>query len=62
MINRTIEDTSPVRFNTAFRYELADKTGKKVARAGLSRSRHLPALHARIRAGDRKRRVPEPSG
>jgi len=26
----------PGRFNTAFRYELADKTGKKVASAGLA--------------------------
>jgi hypothetical protein len=48
-------------FNTAFRYDLTDDTGKNVAR-WYGRLGHLPALHARIRGGDRKRRVPEPSG
>ena len=40
----------PGEFNTAFRYELTDKTGKSVAQRRTGRPGHLPALHARIRA------------
>ena len=38
-------------FNTAFRYELPDETGKNVTRrsGGLG---HVPALHALVRAAD----------
>ena len=44
----------PIRLNRRHRQERRER------RSG--RPGYLPALHARIRAGDRKRRVPEPSG
>ena len=59
--SRTLRDT-PGEFNTAFRYELADKTGKRVASAGLADlDICLPYTLAFVPRA-RKRRVPRTAG
>jgi hypothetical protein len=55
MTNPSITGYVPGKFNTAFRYELTDKTGKKVASAGLVTSMSAcPYTLAFVRV-DRKR-------